>query len=516
MIGTSFWAHAFRPCALAIVLLSFFLRIWSLDARSVWFDEALEYWVARSPLTDILPAIRAAILHPPLYPLLLHFWMKLGTQEFMLRFLSAIFSVLAVAMLILIGKRWLGPLTGLIVGLLAAVSAPQVQYAQELVPYALMTFSLTLYLFALAYAFQTMTWQAWGLWTGTAILCAYSYYGAAIPVLGSILVSLIESIVVRQKRLIGYLTFSTIGIALAVLPLALMLFLFQQTRGPGGGRIGASFSTFPIELMNTVEISKRFVQFHLVGWEGRLRWSTIPEWAKWLPAVIACIAALIGSINSGPALRRLIAWFITGFGFYWVAGRFFAYPFGGVRHSLIMAPLLLLMIALGVKSVWRIHWLPGSLLLVWITALGLLTLPVSQEDIRSVARYLQKHRATNEPIYVYYGAVPAFGYAYGQDISVFVGEPRNLWYNVCWRGDPACPHRDAIFYGKWIRDKDPGTQIADIEQVLGVWPARLWLVFSHIHKDEDQRMTAQLILEKGFSITDSYRTEGAVVMRLER
>jgi len=183
---------------------------------------------------------------------------------------------------------------------------------------------------------------------------------------------------------------------------------------------------------------------------------------------------------------------------------------------LIMARLLLLMIALGVKSVWRIHWLPGSLLLVWITALGLLTLPVSQEDIRSVARYLQKHRATNEPIYVYYGAVPAFGYAYGQDISVFVGEPRNLWYNVCWRGDPACPHRDAIFYGKWIRDKDPGTQIADIEQVLGVWPARLWLVFSHIHKDEDQRMTAQLILEKGFSITDSYRTEGAVVMRLER
>ena len=72
---------------LAIVLLSFALRLYTLGDANVWWDEAYSVWLARMPLADVL-RITAADVHPPLYYALLHGWIRLaGDGEFAIRFL---------------------------------------------------------------------------------------------------------------------------------------------------------------------------------------------------------------------------------------------------------------------------------------------------------------------------------------------------------------------------------------------------------------------------------------------
>src|SRR5574341_1339385 len=87
----------FRAAALLVLLMAFFIRVSTLGLRSMWLDEGLNYWVAQSLLTNLLDNVREGLQHPPLFSLLLHFWMKLGNSEFVLRYLSLVFSVASVA-----------------------------------------------------------------------------------------------------------------------------------------------------------------------------------------------------------------------------------------------------------------------------------------------------------------------------------------------------------------------------------------------------------------------------------
>ena len=52
---------AYRVLGVLVLLLAYGLRVRDLARRSLWFDEAIEYWVASAPASGILPAVRAAL-----------------------------------------------------------------------------------------------------------------------------------------------------------------------------------------------------------------------------------------------------------------------------------------------------------------------------------------------------------------------------------------------------------------------------------------------------------------------
>ena len=133
----------YRFLCLIIILLGFALRVYNLGERSLWFDETLEYWVARSPLPDILPTVKIALFDPPLYSLLLHFWLKVGHTEFITRFLSLVFSVAGILGVIVLSRLSFGKKASLVAGILMAISVPDIRFAQEAGQYALMSFVLT-------------------------------------------------------------------------------------------------------------------------------------------------------------------------------------------------------------------------------------------------------------------------------------------------------------------------------------------------------------------------------------
>lgn len=69
---------------------------------------------------------------PPLYSILLHFWIKLGgNNEGWIRSLSALFGVLTVAVIYLLGKTYSDERVGLLAALLLSLSPFHIQLAQE-------------------------------------------------------------------------------------------------------------------------------------------------------------------------------------------------------------------------------------------------------------------------------------------------------------------------------------------------------------------------------------------------
>ncbi len=132
-----------------ILFLGLILRLISLN-QSLWLDEATSALAAKMPLTDFFAKFLPGDFHPPLYYLILHFWVKIfGTSEILLRAPSIIFGLGTVYMIYLIGKKLFDQKTGLITSFLLSTSGLHIYYSQEARMYSLAAFfvSLSVYLF---------------------------------------------------------------------------------------------------------------------------------------------------------------------------------------------------------------------------------------------------------------------------------------------------------------------------------------------------------------------------------
>lgn len=122
----------------AVVVTGLGLRFWTHSA--LWLDEALTVDISRLPLHD-LPAYLRRDGAPPLYYVLLHFWMgAFGTSDEAVRSLSGVLSVATLPVAWVAGRRFADRrVAWVLVGLLA--SAPfAVYYATEARMYALVMF----------------------------------------------------------------------------------------------------------------------------------------------------------------------------------------------------------------------------------------------------------------------------------------------------------------------------------------------------------------------------------------
>ncbi len=117
--------------SLMAILLAFALRVDALAAQSLWNDEGTSVALASLSIEAIINGA-ARDIHPPLYYLLLHFWMPFaGNTEYAVRFLSVIAGVLIVAFVFRIAYFLFDARVARLAALLAALSPFQVYYSQE-------------------------------------------------------------------------------------------------------------------------------------------------------------------------------------------------------------------------------------------------------------------------------------------------------------------------------------------------------------------------------------------------
>jgi hypothetical protein len=133
-----------------ITLIGAGLRVFLLSNKGLELEEAFSMWIANHSVADMLKLIANIDHQPPLYYLLLHYWIKLnGVKPYDLRLLSALFGAGTIPIIYLIGKRISGVMMGLAAAVILALSPFNIRYAQEARMYTLLMFNAAVAIYAL-------------------------------------------------------------------------------------------------------------------------------------------------------------------------------------------------------------------------------------------------------------------------------------------------------------------------------------------------------------------------------
>jgi hypothetical protein len=141
----------FAPWAVIfITLVGGFLRALLLGSKVMWLDETFSVWLANQSVVDMLQWVIKIDQHPPLYYLLLHYWIALnGDTPYYARLLSVLFGAGTIPIIYLIGKRMSGAVMGLAAAVFLALSPFHIYFAQETRMYTLLTFNAAVAIYAL-------------------------------------------------------------------------------------------------------------------------------------------------------------------------------------------------------------------------------------------------------------------------------------------------------------------------------------------------------------------------------
>ncbi len=132
-----------------ILLLASSFRLCGIGSESYWLDEIASVRQAQVQLDESIELVSNDITLP-FYIVLLNGWVHLfGISELATRTLSAVFGIMTVFAVYLIGRRWYGLRVGIFASLLMALSPIQIFYSQEARMYSLMVLlaALSFYMF---------------------------------------------------------------------------------------------------------------------------------------------------------------------------------------------------------------------------------------------------------------------------------------------------------------------------------------------------------------------------------
>ena len=186
---------------LAMVLLAYLLRTYTLDWQSFWIDEAHAVYFIAHPLPETLRLIISPRYNGPLYFLLLWGWRQVtGNSDFALRYFSDLCSVLTVAVMWRLTRAWFRPRVAAWTSLLLAISPFAIWYAQETKMYALHMLLATLSTLFLTRALRAKKSWPWWLSYGVTInLLGYSHFFGAFTIAAQAVIVLL--VTARRARL---------------------------------------------------------------------------------------------------------------------------------------------------------------------------------------------------------------------------------------------------------------------------------------------------------------------------
>lgn len=167
---------------LGLLLLALGLRLWELDADSLWFDTAHSAVLASND--SLAEVIRGAAgdNQAPLYFVVLHFWLRLGQpflekgqSDWWLRLLPVLLGVGVVGLSYRVGRRLFSPATGAAAALVVGLSTYQIFYSRYPRAYILVTLLTLAGLYYLYLALEEGRPRHWVLFTISLGLAVYSH-----------------------------------------------------------------------------------------------------------------------------------------------------------------------------------------------------------------------------------------------------------------------------------------------------------------------------------------------------
>ena len=159
------------------MLLAAVLRVLALN-KPLYIDEIVTITVGVQPLDRMGAVMRQIDASPVLYPLLLHAWMSVARTDAWVRGLSALFGVLTVGTVFLLGRRCFSPQVGLAAAFIMAISPPHIHYAQYVRSYSLLSLLVAAQLLVFCFCMrdQPFTRKSWVWFATLALLTATLFY----------------------------------------------------------------------------------------------------------------------------------------------------------------------------------------------------------------------------------------------------------------------------------------------------------------------------------------------------
>lgn len=401
-----------------------------LGKPSLWIDEVHSFEFASLPsvwLVTLNAAARDA--YPPLYFLLLHGWLQVGSDEIWLRMFSVLAHVASIPLMYLVGARLVSKQAGVVAAALLAVSPFHLAFAREVRMYSLVGFWSLLSMWGLLAYVQTRSRRAFWTLTLAGLALLYTHFMGVLLILAQGIWMLRES---RRERLRPALKQWAAVLVIGFLPWApLFLKAFVVTHGY------AAEASPPLLLY-------WFVSAVGAGF-GQARWV--------LAAAFAVVAALIvAGLTATPAgsKRRLLATWAFLPLILELVSSLLGKPVFAARTLIVCTPAWLLIMAQGLAAPPVLRAALGSVLLGTLAGLsyahllahGLATAPGHREALAHILKHARRgdvivHSsiATYHPLHEYYS--PRSGSRLKDYLIESPGEFRagrlGTWFRDVWR-----------------------------------------------------------------------------------
>ena len=199
---------------LSILILAGILRLFRLSYQSLWLDEVLTViWSQLNSVGQIISTLSVSDNSPPLYYIFLHFWMKLGADEFILRLPSAIAGLITVFFVYKIGELVYSKKAGLIGAFLISIAPMFIWISQEARMYSFLAmFSLVSFYYFIKATRENST-STWAKYAFISVLALYTHYFAIFTFFAEFVYFLVN---IKRFKLLKVKYFITLGVILLV------------------------------------------------------------------------------------------------------------------------------------------------------------------------------------------------------------------------------------------------------------------------------------------------------------
>lgn len=482
-----------------LVAIGAVLRLATLGAKDLWFDEAVLRWIAEGSGAEVLVRNAGQNSAPPLFALLTAaVAAQLGDGEVMLRLVPALAGVLSIPAVWLLAREFTTLRGALAAAALVTIARSQLQYAQQVREYSLAFLVATLILLLAVRWWRAPTTGRLVALAGVVSLGVLLQYGLALLAAALDLVAL-GAIVQRRRRgepaplrpwLAAHLP------VLAAVALVYVTALHEQLGGGGfaadgylrdGYFHGTVGSLAQLLVTNTHALLDfafplPMVVFALAATGALVAWRD-PRARPAVPLLVVPIAVTVGA-----ALLRL-------------------YPYLGDRQCIFLLPMLYVAMGIAFSHLLAVGGRVVAAPLALAVALtgareaGAYLRAPSWEPMRPMVVRLDGLRAPGDGIYAYYGAVPSYRYYRARDEldGVVWGVPSPDFIRMIPKPVPDGQER------RWLAQLDSAASAHEV----------LWLLFTHPLGAERERLLERVARTHAVELVEQ-PNERAWLYRAER
>lgn len=402
------------------------LRLIALGHKSLWLDEVVTLRIASSSVSAIIN--HPWDPHPPLYYLLMHYWVRLGQSECILRLPSALAGVAAIPLLYGLVRVWGGRASAVASAWLLAAAPLHIWYSQETRMYALVCALGLASSLCYSLAIRHGHLLAWAFWSAATAVGLYTDYSMLLLLAAQwILLGPAWRAFSRRRATLGYALAASAVVLLVFAPQAVV---FAQQVVLRGGQVGYYRIVQVWLLRASVDVSE--AQLHA---------------AAMTAGGVALISAVVAAYTLFGRLRRVranLGLVLAAMGAYLVILALSAAPRGLSlkRQALILFPYGLSAIAVCIAlRRWGVYFLL-ALLLATLPLSGYVALAQEQEAWRDVAGFIGPRAGPEDIIlfdasymrepfeYYYHGVVPRQGVgpaSVPENLAAIAAAHRRVW-----------------------------------------------------------------------------------------